>query len=141
MPLRSEVILKVHSKLAAAASQGYGLLLEDLRKLCPPNRNPFGVIWELRRHGAELAAVRKGRTVVGWVLKTTLPVEKMQRLDDPTPQTYVEFDRTLFATPVRSKTIKARSKKKKTGRIFSPLARGPLTKAGKRIEGGSSTAA
>jgi hypothetical protein len=131
MPLRSKVVMKAHDRLARAAEQGHGLRVIDLKRICPPTRNPFGVIWELRRHGAETAAIRQGREVVGWVLKNKLP-NVPRRMEEPTPQTYVEYRPDIFGQPEAVST-KPSSRQRKE-RLFNPFPRGQLTKAGKKLK-------
>lgn len=113
MALRSKIVIAYHDKLFRAAENGRAVRLSDLRRI-DPNRDPFGVIWELRRHGAETIAVRSGRKVVGWQLKRALP-DTPVRLDEPTIQSYVEMVPGLFG-PIKKPVLKRR------GLPFSPLA-------------------
>ena len=125
MSLRSKVIIAVHTALAEAAKEGYGLRLSQL-KICGA-RIPFGVIWELRRHGAETIAVRRGRQVVGWILKSELG-DTPRRADEPTPQSYIEYNPKLFKGGYLPQKKRAR-----LGKIYSPLGARPLTVAAKKL--------
>lgn len=103
MKLRSKSVLRVHDALAVAASEGYGLQLHELKRLIPSNRNVFGVIWELRRWGAETISVKKGRSIVGWVLKADLP-EAPVKMDEPTDQESIPYTRDIFRSTKRGPT-------------------------------------
>lgn len=128
--LRSKVVLKYHKKLADAAKKGFGVTVEEMQRISP-NRSAFGPLWELRRWGAELVAVRQARTVAGWILKSELP-ENPRRMKKPTPQSYVNYDETLFAHE-KPKTAVVMKKKMKPSSTKSPFVRGSITNAGKRL--------
>ena len=135
MSLRSEPVIIVESALASAAEKGKGLLIGDIKKLIPKARNPFGVIWEMRRHGAETIAVREGRQIVGWLLKSRLPVDKngdIHRADRPTEQAYIEYDPSLFRSKLTGNVAPFKKPKKKT-MLYSPVKVGPLTPIGKAL--------
>jgi len=114
MALRSKIVIAYNDKLLRAAENGKAVRLSDLRRI-DPVRDPFGVIWELRRHGAETVAVRHGRKVVGWLLKKPLSDTPVRR-DEPTIQSYVEVTPQLFGQTVKKKKVA------KKGLPFSPLA-------------------
>lgn len=136
MSLRSKPVKGVHDKLAEAADAGFGLSIHVLQAYLK-KRNIFGVIWELRRHGAEVIAVRDGRKIVGWILKSKLPATPIARMDEPTPQMYINFKPNLFAgrsapppppPPAPSPKLPPRNR----GKLYNPSRR-PLTVAAKRV--------
>ena len=107
MSLRSNPVQKVNAKLAKALELDAGLRVSDIRRLIPKNRLPAGVMWELRRWGAEIIAIRKGRRVIGWKLKTPIPGLE-RRMDAPTIQTYVQFEPGMFVKPVTASKWKSK---------------------------------
>lgn len=128
MALRSTIVKTVHDYLFAASEHGYGISLIRLQNLCG-NRDIFGVIWEMRRHGAETIAVRKGREIVGWILKTRFPDNPIPRATAPSDQVYVEYRPGLFGPSVRSPVLGRTNAKSLP---YNPSLR-PMTKAAKRI--------
>lgn len=108
MKLRSSPVLRVAAKLAALSKDGRGLRVSEVRRMLPAGRLPAGVIWELRRWGAATAAVRNGHRVVGWVMVKPLP-ENAVKANEPTAQTYINYDKGLFL-PSKRKATKAKGK-------------------------------
>lgn len=109
MKLRSSPVLRVAAKLAALSKDGRGLRVSEVRKMLPAGRLPAGVIWELRRWGGVTAAVRNGRRVVGWVMTQPIP-ENAVKANEPTTQTYINYDKGLFLPSKRKAKGKAKGK-------------------------------
>lgn len=104
MALRSKLVLKIHDKLASAASVGMGVRKSDIRRMLPATRIPECVIWELRRHGAKTVAIKDGKHLIGWKLEKPLKADPV-RLAEPTVQRKMKFKPELF--PAKTSKIKS----------------------------------
>lgn len=110
MSLRSQLLINVHAAMANAAKRGKAMRVKDFDPLLPPGRLIAGVVWELRRHGAKIAAVKEGRTVVGYMLKKEIPAlaapvvaRREPRADEPTPMPYIKNKPGIFGkTAIKS---------------------------------------